>query len=126
MTSRKDNHSAKDFWSQFFARLAESDLAAVEDPDHDRAADEARVVEGLTNAGWNAETIQFVLERQRMELANAPDTSPGVNPLVEVHLARLSDDVEWAMDRLGMASHAKSRAALSRGHGLRLPRSMSS
>jgi hypothetical protein len=103
----KDNHSAKDLWSQVFARLAESDLATLSDPNHDQTADEARMVAGLTNAGWKADFIQLVLERQRIEMTSAPVTSPGVNPLVEVHLARLSDDVEWAMDRLGMASHAK-------------------
>ena len=107
MVSTKDNHSAKDLWSQVFARLAESNFAAVQDPDHDEAADEARMIEGLTAAGWDGGTVRLVLERQRTESISAPVTSPGVNPHVEAHLARLSDDVEWAMDRLSMASHAK-------------------
>ncbi len=42
-----------------------------------------------------------------MERTIAPVTSPGVNPFVEIHLARLSDYVEAGMDRLKMKSHAK-------------------
>jgi hypothetical protein len=107
MTSKKDNESAKDLWRQVFDNLAKSEGAALLDPEHDRSGDEARMAEGLKGAGWSDEYVRQAIERQRLEVAAAPETSPGVNPLVETHLARLCDDVEVAMERLKLDSHAK-------------------
>lgn len=104
---KKTNNCAKDLWAQVFARAAESELAALQDPNHDETADEARMAEGLRASGWREDDIQFVIERNRRERANAPVTSPGVNPSIETHLARLSDDVEFAMNYLKLDSHAK-------------------
>jgi hypothetical protein len=104
---RKNNESAKDLWAQVFARSAESELATLQDPSHDEAADEARVVEGLRASGWTDDLIELVIERHRQERASAPVTSPGVNPFVETHLDRLGNDVEFAMDHLQLNSHAK-------------------
>src|SRR5262245_39800549 len=107
MTHKKNNDTAKDLWAQVFARSAESELATLQDPSHDEAADESRMIEGLRASGWRDEDIELVIERNRQERANAPVTSPGVNPFVETHLGRLSDDIEFAMDHLKLDSHAK-------------------
>jgi hypothetical protein len=82
MTSTKDNHSAKYLWSQVFARLAESDLAAIQDPDHDQSADEARMVEGLTNAGWKAEDIQQIGMSRRSQ-SRSPVWRKSIFPLLD-------------------------------------------
>ena len=103
----KANQAAKEIWEQVFARLAETDDAAVVDPDYDPAADEAKALQALKEAGWSDETIAKRMELHKAERASAPITSPGVNPHVEAHLARLCDDVEEAMDRLKLGSHAK-------------------
>jgi hypothetical protein len=107
MKRKKNNECARDLWAQVFARAAGSEFAALQDPNHDEAADEARISEGLRASGWSEDLIQLVIERHRQERAIAPVTSPGVNPFVETHLARLSNDVEFAMDYLKLDSHAK-------------------
>lgn len=107
MKSEKTNNCAKNLWAQVFARAAESELAALQDPNHDETADELRMAQGLRASGWKDDDIRFVIERRRQEHANAPVTSPGVNPFVESHLARLSDEIEFAMNYLKLDSHAK-------------------
>lgn len=107
MIENKNNESAKELWLQIFSRAAKSEFAAIQDPHYDEAIDEARLVQGLKASGWKEEDAQLILQRGRIERANAPVTSPGVNPSVEAHLERLSDCVEWAMDHLGMGSYAK-------------------
>lgn len=107
MKCKKNNESAKDLWNQVFARSAESKFATLQDPSHDEAIDEARIVEGFRTSGWTDDLIELVIQRHRHERENAPITSPGVNPLVESHLARLGHDVESAMDQLKFDSHAK-------------------
>jgi hypothetical protein len=103
----KTNQAAKEIWEQVFARLAKTEDAAIVDPTHDHAAEEAKAVQALKEAGWSDETIAKRMEWHRAERSSAPITSPGVNPYVEAHLARLCDDVEGAMDRLKLDSHAK-------------------
>ncbi|MGY2901833.1 hypothetical protein [Bradyrhizobium sp. URHC0002] len=107
MTSKKDNDSAKQLWEQVFANLANEEGAALMDPEHDSAEDEARMAKGLRDSGWSEDTIRLVTERGRMQQATASVTSPGVNPSVELHLDRLCNEVEAAMDYLKLNSHAK-------------------
>jgi hypothetical protein len=107
MTSKKNNESAKDLWRQVFGNLAKGEYSALLDPEYDRSKDEAKMADGLKDAGWSDEHVRHSIERQRLELTIAPETSPGVNPFVETQLARLCDDVEAAMDRLSLDSHAK-------------------
>jgi hypothetical protein len=103
----KSNEAARDLWSQIFASRAKADHATLLDPKTDRAEEEAKFTRGLRDAGWSDEHIRQAIERQKSIEGSAPITSPGVNPFVEAHLARLCDDVEAAMDRLKFDSHAK-------------------
>lgn len=103
----KKNESAKDLWKQVFSRLVEDEYAALQDPAYDGAKDEARLRVALRGAGWSDEHVEQRIAFDRNRLRDAPVTSPGVNPYVEVQLGRLCDAVEAAMDRLKIDSHAK-------------------
>lgn len=105
--TKKDNAAAADLWSQIFERLAVDPWAAVMDPEHDESVDYARFREAMANAGWSREEIEAIEEAQRAREEEAPVTSPGVNRHVEAALAHLADDVEAAMKRLGIESHAQ-------------------
>jgi hypothetical protein len=105
--STKKNASAKDLWQQVFSRLAKEEGAALQDPTYDPSEDEGRMRIALRAAGWTDEHIDQRIAIDRDRVRTAPLTSPGVNPHVEVQLARLCDAVEAAMDRLKLDSHAK-------------------
>ncbi|MGL3212511.1 hypothetical protein [Bradyrhizobium sp. BR 1433] len=107
MNRKKDNASAQELWQQVFSNLAKDEFAALVDPAHRDSDDEARMAQGLRASGWTDRAIEQVIERTRREIATAPKTSPGVNPFVEAHLARLCDLIEMTMDRLKLDSHAK-------------------
>jgi hypothetical protein len=107
MASKKKNESAKDLWGQVFANLAKGENATLLDEEYDRSEDEAKMAKALQEAGWSESSIQQRLEISRSEFASAPVTSPGVNPDVETHLARVCDDVEAAMDRLKLDSQTR-------------------
>jgi hypothetical protein len=106
MNRKKNTEAAKDLWSQVFARQAAHPSAAIWDPEYDRAADEAVMREAFRQAGWRDEEVEQLIDLQRQREAAAPVTSPGVNPFVEFLHARLCDDVEGAMNRLKIESHA--------------------
>src|SRR5436190_17552608 len=104
------NESAAELWQQVFATMAKAEHAAIVDPEHDEAEYaeyEAKLREGLLQAGWSAAETQERIDLLRANIANAPQTSPGVNPHVEVAFSLLCDDVEMAMGRLGMDSYAR-------------------
>ena len=50
MTRR--NEAATEFWEQLFVTMAKAEDAALVDPEHDETGDEARLREGLAQAGW--------------------------------------------------------------------------
>lgn len=101
-----DNEVAKQLWLQLFAKLAKADDATIFEAGHEVEA-EARMRTGLTEAGWSSAEIEERIQLHRLECANAPVTSPGVAPHVEHIFERLSDDIEAAMDRLNLHSHAR-------------------
>jgi len=101
------NDSAKDLWGQIFGKMAKEACATVVDPSHDVIQDETRLRAALRHAGWPAALIESQLAFHRADASAAPVTSPGVNPHVEAHLARLCDEVKETMDVLGFASHTQ-------------------
>jgi hypothetical protein len=101
----KKNDAAVDLWRQIFARMARAEDAAMVDPDHNDKQDEDRFREGMLQAGWSDEEVSARLELHKHQIGNAPVTSPGVNPHVEMLYGRLCDDVEAAMTRLHLESH---------------------
>jgi hypothetical protein len=101
----KDNDAAADLWSQIFARAAAHPWAAIVDPDHDEAGAEEFFRQALRDAGWSDDEIDARREFDKARIDTAPVTSPGANPYVEAALGRLGDDIEAAMDRLGLDSH---------------------
>ncbi len=103
----KDNTAAADLWRQIFERAAADPFATVMDPDHDVATDRARFREAMAEAGWSEAEINDFEDQQRALEASAPETNPGVNRHVEAMMARLADDIEAAMDRLGLKSHTR-------------------
>lgn len=103
----KDNAAAADLWAQIFQRSAADPWAALVDPDHDAKADGEQFRAAMVTAGWSVDEIDEMEQAEREQVASAPFTSPGVNPRVEAHMAQLADDVEAAMDELGITSHAK-------------------
>ena len=74
MTSKKNNESAKDLWRQVFGNLAKGEYSALLDPEYDRSKDEAKMADGLKDAGWSDEHVRHSIERQRLELTIAPET----------------------------------------------------
>lgn len=107
MNSSKRNEAAVQLWEQMFAQMAVAEDAAVIDPGIDDKADEARLRSGLTEAGWSPSEIEERVQLNKETMASAPVTSPRVASHVEVFLNRLCDDVEAAMDRLKLDSHAR-------------------
>lgn len=103
----KDNASAADLWSQVFANLAKAEHAALQDPTYDSSADEEKLITALREAGWSENHIKLRLELHRADNSAVAVTSPGVNPHVEIYLNQLCDEIEAAMDRLNLNSHAK-------------------
>ena len=103
----KRNEAATQLWEQFFATMAKGEGAALMDPDYNVAEDEARLREGLRRAGWSEQEVQLRIDVHYKQVAEAPVTSPGVNPHVEFLFNRLSEDVEEAMNRLHLDSHAR-------------------
>ena len=107
----KQNDAATQLWEQVFATMAKAEDAALMDPDHDEAGDEARLRKGLAQAGWSEQEIQSRVDLHQTQVAEAPVTSPGVNPHVEFSLNRLCADIEAAMNRL----HLNSQTRVARG-----------
>jgi hypothetical protein len=107
MKRKKQNATALDLWEQVFSRLSQQGDATLWATDHDKTNDEMRLRAGLAEAGWSSEEIEERLAAQQDRARRAPVTSPGVNPHVEAWFAKLSDDVEAAMVRLGLDSYAK-------------------
>ncbi|GES47178.1 hypothetical protein RsS62_64300 [Rhizobium dioscoreae] len=107
MSRAKKNESARELWEQVLSRLAAEPDATMWDPNYDDAADRERMRDAYAKAGWSLKEIEERDILQEELISNAPVTSPGVNRHVEGMLARLCDDVEAAMDRLKMDSHAK-------------------
>jgi hypothetical protein len=58
MSRKKSNEAARDLWSQVFAIQAAHPNAAICDPEHDRAADEAVMREAFRQAGWRDEEVE--------------------------------------------------------------------
>lgn len=108
MEDDKPNAAASDLWMQMFSRGAADPYATLVDPDYNEAADEARLWKAFREAGWSETEIEALLEKQRALLANAPVTSPGVAPHVELRYGMLCDAVESAMDHLGLKTHASA------------------
>jgi hypothetical protein len=104
---KKKNGSAKDLWSQLYANLARSENAALVDPDHNDSDEIAKLQKALNDAGWPDSFVQEVISKQRPILAHVSETNPGINPTIEPIFDRLCDDVEAAMDRLKLESHAR-------------------
>ena len=101
------NDAARQLWAQMFANMAKDEKAAIQDPDHDDAADIARLRHALADAGWTDLEVQRRIELLHTQISVAPQTSPGVHPHVEYIFKLLCDDIESAMDRLGMESHKR-------------------
>ena len=101
------NSTAIDLWRQMFDRAAADPHSTLVDPNHDDSIDEARFREGLCAAGWSDGEAEILLRNQRAQVAQAPVTSPGISPHVELRHAMLCDAIEAGMDRLRLASQAK-------------------
>ncbi|HEY9081592.1 hypothetical protein [Magnetovibrio sp.] len=111
MSNKAHNEAAIQLWEQVFERLANSEFATIIDDDTDNGIEDQHFREALTNAGWNSSEIEARINFHNEELANAPVTSPGVNPFVESHLDRICTSVEEAMRRL----HVDSASRAARG-----------
>lgn len=108
MTDASSNTSAQELWAQVLQRQSKHEYASLQDPEYDPAEDMLAFRRGMTEAGWSDKEIDEHLKMREARLAGAPATSLGVvNPHVEVHFARLADDVEAAMERLGLGSQAR-------------------
>ena len=94
-------------WEQLFARMAEADDATIVDPRYDPKAEEDRMRSALAEAGWTSLEVEARIELHRMQSSDAPVTSPGVAPHIESIFGRLCDEIETAMDSLGLDSHAR-------------------
>lgn len=66
-----------------------------------------RLKSALAEAGWSDAEIEKHERDYADHQAQAPTTSPGVAPAVEAAFDMLCDEVEAAMARLGMKSHAR-------------------
>jgi hypothetical protein len=106
MARKKANRIATEVWEQMFAGLAKREHATMWNPDFDRDEAEQDFRESLKGAGWAEREIEARIQMERTALASAPTTSPGVNPHAEVIFGRLCSDVEAAMERLQLTSHA--------------------
>jgi hypothetical protein len=106
-SEQKSNAIAVDLWSQMFSRGAESSFAAIIQPGYDPAEDEARTRQGFIAAGWPPTEVEAMIEECRVAFANAPVTSPGVAPHVELRHEKLCHAIEGAMGRLGLKTHSK-------------------
>jgi hypothetical protein len=105
MVRKKRNDAARDLWQQILSRLSAQENASIWDSNYDPSADEARASQGFLNAGWSTAHVESIRDQQRTLLANAPRTSPGINPGSEVFFDILCNDVESAMERLKIDSN---------------------
>src|SRR5262245_19894504 len=103
----KQNSAAREVWMQLFATMAKAEDATLVDPEYDAAEGEFQFRKGLAQAGWSETEIELRVRLHNEQMDAAPVTSPGVNPHVEFMFSRLCDDIEAAMDRLGLDSHAR-------------------
>lgn len=103
----KQNESARDLWAQLLEQLSKDPYATLQRADYDPTEDHKRFYAGMRQAGWSDEHIALRVKIQEEQAESAPATSPGVNPHAEFLFGRLCDDVEAAMDRLGMSSHTR-------------------
>lgn len=103
----KKTETATQLWPQIFERLAQDEYAALVDPGHDDSDDDRRMRTAFTRAGWTEAQIATMAAARAARQADAPVTSPGVNPDVEIALERLAGDVEAAMSRLGLSSQER-------------------
>lgn len=103
----KQNASARDLWRQLLEQLSRDPYATLQDPNYDPTEDNEKFQAAMRQAGWSEEQIALRANIHREQTESAPTTSPGVNPHAEYIFGRLCDDVEAAMDRLGMSSHTQ-------------------
>lgn len=92
--------TARDYWSQLFERAARDPFATLVAREEvvESAADRARIL--LAERGVPSEAIDEMSTRFAEELANAPVTSPGVDPHFEVIFNGLCDRVEAAIGKV--------------------------
>lgn len=107
MPHTKANETATDFWRQYFANQAKSRDAALVDPEHDHAIDLQKLREGLAEAGWSTNEIDWRLSSLAGDHLPSVGNSPGVLTATERSFNRLCDDVEGAMARLNLTSHTR-------------------
>jgi hypothetical protein len=105
--SASSNDSARDLWGQLLKQFSKHPNAAVVDPDHDPTEDTAKLRKRLREAGWSEHQIEARVALSNAQIAAAPSTSPGVSPHAEFVFGSLCDDVEAAMVRLKLSSHAR-------------------
>lgn len=103
----KQNESAQDLWRQVLAQLSRDPYATLQDPNYDPSEDDKKIQAAMREVGWLDEQIVEIIKIHQTQVENAPTTSPGVNPHAEFIFNILCDDVEAAMGRLGMSSHAR-------------------
>lgn len=87
--------------------MAKFEDATLVSPDYGGVDDEVRLRTGLAQAGWTEQEIDARIKINKAQHENAPVTSPGVSAHVEIQLARLCDDIETAMARRSLDSHAR-------------------
>ncbi|SOB80754.1 hypothetical protein SAMN06297144_1220 [Sphingomonas guangdongensis] len=100
------NDAAADLWSQIFERIAAHPGAAINDPEHDHAADDVVMRAGFAGAGWSEDEISGIVAAGKSAEEKAPSTSPGVSRAAEARHAILCGDVEAEMARQRLDSHA--------------------
>ena len=107
MAREKDNEAAQQLWAQIFDRQSDDEYSTLYDPDYDPKMDIEVFREALADAGWNKQQIEQRTALMRSDLRPSQDNSPGVIASVERMFHVLCDDVEAAMERLGLESHTR-------------------
>lgn len=101
---KKRNDTAKELWPQIFERLSLDPAAAVWEPEYE-ANSEQKLRQGLLGAGWSDEEVTQILIQQDHRLLHVAPAPAGVSPHVHAYYDNLCEEVEDAMDRLGIRSH---------------------
>jgi hypothetical protein len=89
--------AAKDYWGQLFERYARNPLATLVARDEIVVGAEERAKVLLAARGVPPEQIDALAAQFSADLSNAPVTSPGVDPHVEIIFNGLCDRVEAAI-----------------------------
>lgn len=103
--NNESNEAAYSYWSQLFARQAESPWSTIVDPNTNFEEDKKKLRKGLLNAGWPIALVETLAAERADRALPSEGHNPGIANHVIDNFNRLCNDIEAELEKLGHKSH---------------------